>query len=91
VLYVDGLPVVLPNATCGVLAGEGPNAPCLSPLPSLLPGQHTLELATRITGDDGLHFATGNGGTDDRGRPADAVFRIRDKAVRPESPARREP
>jgi len=50
-LYVDGLPVVLPDATCGVLAGEGPNAPCLSPLPALLPGQHTLELATRITRD----------------------------------------
>jgi len=51
VLYVDGLPVVLPSSTCGVLAGEGPNAPCSSPLPALLPGQHTLELATRITRD----------------------------------------
>lgn len=49
VLYVDGSPVVLLNATCGVLAGEGPNAPCSSPLPALLPGQHTLELGTRIT------------------------------------------
>lgn len=49
VLYVDALSVVLPDATCGVLTGEGLNAPCSSPLPAIQPGQHTLELATRIT------------------------------------------
>ncbi len=31
-----------------------------------------------LSGDDGLYFATGNGGTDGQGRPTDAVFRIRD-------------
>jgi glucose/arabinose dehydrogenase len=49
VLYVDGVAVVLANATCGALGGEGPSAACSSPLPALQPGQHTLELATRIT------------------------------------------
>jgi glucose/arabinose dehydrogenase len=44
-----------------------------------------------LSADDGLYFATGNGGTDDGGRPADAVFRIRDKSVGTDSPARREP
>lgn len=48
VLYVDGLPVVLPEAACGALAGEGPSAACSSPLPVLAAGQHTLEMATRI-------------------------------------------
>ncbi len=31
-----------------------------------------------FSGDDGLYFATGNGGTDPQGRPTDAVFRVRD-------------
>ena len=44
-----------------------------------------------LSGDDGLYFATGNGRTDARGQPADAVFRIRDKQVRTDSPARRGP
>jgi hypothetical protein len=35
VLYVDGVAVVLTNATCGALAGEGPSAACSSPLPAL--------------------------------------------------------
>ena len=48
-LYVDGVPFVLTNATCGALSGEGPSAACVSPLPPLQPGQRTLELATRIT------------------------------------------
>jgi glucose/arabinose dehydrogenase len=48
-LYVDGTPVVLTSATCGELAGDGPTASCLSPLPPLQPGQHTLELGTRFT------------------------------------------
>ena len=48
-LYVDGVPFVLTNATCGALGGEGPSAACVSPLPPLKPGQRTLELATRIT------------------------------------------
>jgi glucose/arabinose dehydrogenase len=43
-----------------------------------------------LSGDDGLYFATGNGGVDDRGRPADAVFRIRDMELRIDSPGRRE-
>jgi glucose/arabinose dehydrogenase len=49
VLYVDGLPVVLPGATCGALAAEGPTASCSSTLPALQPGQRTLELAARVT------------------------------------------
>jgi glucose/arabinose dehydrogenase len=44
-----------------------------------------------LSGDDGLYFATGNGGVDASGQPADAVFRIRDKGVRTDSTARREP
>ena len=32
-----------------------------------------------FSADDGLYFATGNGGTGDSGRPADAVFRVRDR------------
>ena len=51
VLYVDGVGVVLPDATCGALAGEGPSAACSSPLPPLQPGRRTLELVTRITRD----------------------------------------
>ena len=47
-LYVDGAAVVLTAATCGALTGDGPSAACSSPLPPLQPGQHTLELATRI-------------------------------------------
>lgn len=43
-----------------------------------------------LSGDDGLYFATGNGGTDVRGQPVDAVFRIHDKRMRRDSPARRE-
>ena len=46
---MDGVAVVLPDAACGALAGEGPSAACSSPLPPLAPGQHTLELGTRIT------------------------------------------
>ena len=48
-LYVDGVPVVLTSATCGELTGDGPTASCLSPLPPLTLGQHTLELTTRFT------------------------------------------
>jgi hypothetical protein len=48
-LYLDGVPVVLTNATCGALSGEGPSAACVSPLPPLQQGERTLELATRIT------------------------------------------
>ncbi len=49
VLYVDGSPVPLPGATCGALAAETLTASCLSPLPAMAPGQHTLEMATRVT------------------------------------------
>ena len=49
VLYVDGSPVPLPGATCGALAPDTPSAQCTSPLPALTAGQHTLELATRVT------------------------------------------
>ena len=51
VLYVDGVAVVLTNATCGALSGESQNAACSSPLPALQPGQRTLELGTRVTWD----------------------------------------
>jgi glucose/arabinose dehydrogenase len=40
-----------------------------------------------LSEDDGLYFATGNGGVDGHGRPADAVFRIRDKELRIDAPA----
>jgi glucose/arabinose dehydrogenase len=43
-----------------------------------------------LSADDGLYFATGNGGTDERGQPADAVFRIRDSGVLMIAPARRD-
>ena len=49
VLYVDGRPDALPGATCGALAPDSPSAQCTSPLPALTAGQHTLELATRLT------------------------------------------
>lgn len=48
-LYVDGNLVLLPGTTCGSLAGDGPTAPCSSPLPAIQPGTHTLEMVTRIT------------------------------------------
>ena len=35
-----------------------------------------------LSAEDGLYFATGNGGTDASGRPADAVYRVRDKTGR---------
>jgi len=58
VVYVDGRPVDLPGAACGALSGEGPTASCASPLPALQNGQHTLELATRLTvGDTVLESA----------------------------------
>jgi len=43
-----------------------------------------------LSADEGLYFATGNGGTDDHGRPADAVFRISDRGVLTIPPARRQ-
>jgi glucose/arabinose dehydrogenase len=42
-----------------------------------------------LSAPDGLYFAAGNGGTDDRGRPTDAIFRIRDAGARPDSAALR--
>jgi glucose/arabinose dehydrogenase len=51
VLLVDGVPEVLWDAACGALAGEPPRATCFSPFPDLSPGQHTLQLATRLTRD----------------------------------------
>jgi len=44
-----------------------------------------------VSATGGLYFATGNGGTDANGRPADAVFRILDKGIRMDPPARRQP
>ena len=49
VLYVDGALTPLANATCGSLAGDTSTAPCSAPLPGLTSGQHTLEMATRMT------------------------------------------
>ena len=48
VLYVDGTPVPLPGAACGTLAADTLTAACTAPLPSMSPGQHTLEMATRV-------------------------------------------
>ncbi|MFO7693604.1 MAG: PQQ-dependent sugar dehydrogenase [Vicinamibacterales bacterium] len=53
VLYVDGSPVPLTGATCGALAVGSQSAECTSPLPALAAGQHTLEMATRVT-DNGV-------------------------------------
>jgi len=44
-----------------------------------------------LSAADGLYFATGNGGRDANGRPADAVFRVSDKAAHPGPPAPRGP
>jgi hypothetical protein len=38
-------------------------------------------VAAVLSADEGFYFATGNGGTDDRGQPTDAVFRVRDYGV----------
>jgi glucose/arabinose dehydrogenase len=51
VLYVDGTAVALPGAACGSLSAETFTATCTAPLPTLAPGQRTLEMATRITRD----------------------------------------
>jgi glucose/arabinose dehydrogenase len=49
VLYVDGKVLPLPGAACGALAAATLTAACTAPLPALSPGQHTLEMATRVT------------------------------------------
>ena len=49
VLYVDGTPVPLSGTACGPLAAEARTAACTAPLPTMSPGQHTLEMATRVT------------------------------------------
>ena len=49
VLYVDGTSVPLPDAACGTLPPETLQAACTSSLPALTTGQHTLEMATRVT------------------------------------------
>ncbi len=49
VLYVDGAVLPLPGAACGALAAATLTAACTAPLPALSPGQHTLEMATRVT------------------------------------------
>jgi hypothetical protein len=46
-------------------------------------------VAAVLSGDDGFYFATGSGRRDETGRSAEAVFRVRDKGVRTESPGRR--
>ena len=51
VLYVDGTAVPLSGAACGTLAAETLTAACTAPLPAMSAGQHTLEMATRITRD----------------------------------------
>jgi glucose/arabinose dehydrogenase len=51
VLYVDGTAVPLSGATCGTLATETLTAACTAPLPAMSAGQHTLEMAARITRD----------------------------------------
>ena len=48
-------------------------------------------IAVVLSASDGLYFATANGGADDLGRPADAVFRVRDPEVRLNIAARRRP
>ncbi len=49
VAYVDGVRRVLTDVTCGPRAGGG--FQCSSPMPSMTPGSHTLELASFATHD----------------------------------------
>jgi hypothetical protein len=49
VLYVDGSAVPLPGAACGTLAPDTLQAACTASLPAMNAGQHTLEMATRVT------------------------------------------
>ena len=51
VLYVDGTATVLVGASCSALSADTMTAACTAPLPTLAPGQHTLEMATRMTRD----------------------------------------
>ena len=51
VLYVDGTATLLTGAVCGNLSAETLTAACTAPLPAMSAGQHTLEMATRITRD----------------------------------------
>jgi glucose/arabinose dehydrogenase len=46
-IYVDGTRAVLPDSTCGT-AVTAAGFPCSARLPSMTPGQHTLELAAFV-------------------------------------------
>jgi quinoprotein glucose dehydrogenase len=58
------------------------------------PGQLAIErlfagsygrIVALLSGGDGLYFATGSGGASGRGEPADAVYRVRNRAERPQA------
>jgi glucose/arabinose dehydrogenase len=49
VLYIDGGPASALPASCGAFIDTEPGTPCWSPLPTLAAGQHSIQLATRLT------------------------------------------
>lgn len=51
VAYVDGIANLLVTASCGEPNPDSLTATCSAPVPAMQPGQHTLELATRLAID----------------------------------------
>ena len=50
VMYIDGVRTDLPQASCSTPAAGG-GYPCESPLPAMVNGQHTIQLAAYIVAD----------------------------------------
>jgi glucose/arabinose dehydrogenase len=75
--WPDSLFLASPNQQCLYRVTGLASSPVEPVVERLLTHSYGRIVAV-ISGDDGLYFATGNGGTDDQGRPADAVFRVRE-------------
>jgi glucose/arabinose dehydrogenase len=82
----DSLFLASPDQKCLYRVAGLSSSPPDPTVERLLAGSFGRIVAVLSSGD-GLYFATGNGGVDDHGRPADAVFRIRDKELRIDPPA----
>jgi glucose/arabinose dehydrogenase len=78
-----------PSAWHGNMVIASPDQQCLFLTKGLSREQATPTFTKELAGQygritavlsagDGFYFATANGGTDDRGRPADRVYRVRD-------------